>query len=251
MRYLRVIVAREPHYNLTRGNCFWFSRNLIHVLALRHYSFAFVATGTTLSTRPPDKSDDPHKGTAPPQDSRNPSSIELLFTFFYAEEQKNGILMYRRTIILLSAAFLIYGVYACIHAFRDKPRPKWGTGITLATIICLAPSLALFLDLAVGFLVERTARATTLAIVEELGMLPSGILPILILNLTEQDYGPYVRGDFIPEYDLHFSLLKSLRFNFGYHLQNMKRSKSLWKPWERVCGDCGNWYSGLRQVFPG
>ncbi|KAJ7221257.1 hypothetical protein GGX14DRAFT_388446 [Mycena pura] len=42
--YISLISTTRPRYSLISGNCFWYSRTLMHLIAVRHYSFHFIAT---------------------------------------------------------------------------------------------------------------------------------------------------------------------------------------------------------------
>ncbi|KAJ7913668.1 hypothetical protein B0H13DRAFT_2326052 [Mycena leptocephala] len=113
-RYLLTIFRHNSRYSLAGGNCFWYARLIMHTIALRHYSFPRLATSTApreyvipwTSTY-----NMPHISMA---DCRrhDPSSISLLFRCLHYEEWRNGVLMYRRLIIII-ASMLAQARRAC------------------------------------------------------------------------------------------------------------------------------------------
>ncbi|KAF8307806.1 hypothetical protein DL93DRAFT_2171513 [Clavulina sp. PMI_390] len=80
-RYVQHIVLFAPRYNLSSTNCYYFSRLLMHVIALRHYSFRIMATRNASDFEPLSLSHDP-------------SSISSVFTFLQSQAQEDGVLMF-------------------------------------------------------------------------------------------------------------------------------------------------------------
>ncbi|KAJ7062457.1 hypothetical protein C8F01DRAFT_99146 [Mycena amicta] len=115
-RYFEVIAAQAPKYSLTRGNCYFFARLLFHTIALRHYAFPLVAT--SIPTRKyvlPRTAENVFYSTKKIQDDawrrQDPSSISLVFRFLRYEEWRNGILMFRRIVIGITAV-IYFGTLA-------------------------------------------------------------------------------------------------------------------------------------------
>ncbi|KAF8307472.1 hypothetical protein DL93DRAFT_2171711 [Clavulina sp. PMI_390] len=82
-RYIHSIIQIAPRYNLTSTNCYFFSRLLVHSIALRHHSFSLVAANSSTILSPLSVTHDP-------------SAIGPVFRLLTREEREsNGILFYR------------------------------------------------------------------------------------------------------------------------------------------------------------
>ncbi|KAJ7824578.1 hypothetical protein B0H13DRAFT_1919070 [Mycena leptocephala] len=113
----------HTNYSLTSANCFWYSRLLFHAIALRHYSFPILATSTEAWKYViPRTADNLKYGTGRVTEARwrthDPSSISLLFRYLHYEEWRNGILMYRRLVMIQASLLFLattpavgYGLY--------------------------------------------------------------------------------------------------------------------------------------------
>ncbi|KAJ7245897.1 hypothetical protein B0H12DRAFT_1127109 [Mycena haematopus] len=126
-RYVRLLTSLQPDYSLTLANCFWFSRNLVTLIALRHYSFPFVLLTVPVeqhmrvSTTPGVKflyvlrtllsvvlNIPPLMCLAhfipdfavlePPPKPPAPSTLEYLFLYLRSQELENGSLLFTRVI---------------------------------------------------------------------------------------------------------------------------------------------------------
>ncbi|KAJ7448091.1 hypothetical protein FB451DRAFT_1289229 [Mycena latifolia] len=180
VRYVRLITSRKPNYSLSHANCFWFSRNLVYILALRHYSFPFV-----LLTVPPDRlvrtsitgawflgnfsSPGAYEEPWLPHD---PSTIGRLFTFFRNRERRNGSLLFHRTIHILQGiivlAVLIGAIVTALAMVEAKPfRVKIFMVLLLAAGIVSFVVAAPVSLLVVSALNRYTARTNTRAIPEQ------------------------------------------------------------------------------------
>ncbi|KAJ6458927.1 hypothetical protein C8R47DRAFT_1162531 [Mycena vitilis] len=146
-RYLGTILENR-RYSLASANCFWYARLIMHTIALRHYSFPLLATSTDASKFIiPRTGDNIHYGTQRISWTRwrkhDPSSISLLFRYLHYEEWRNGILMYRRLVLinvtLLYLAFTAALGYALhlLYFVRDSSISK-GTGIFMVALLGVA-----------------------------------------------------------------------------------------------------------------
>ncbi|KAJ7214576.1 hypothetical protein GGX14DRAFT_392598 [Mycena pura] len=200
-RYLTILASRQPNYQIWGSNCFWLSRNLFHILALRHYSFPFLAFGIDLD-----------KFVVPRNDlglglSRNhldftedewrkydPSSIGLLFRFLHHEEWRNGVLMFRRAVLYvmlgclgLIPGVLIWGFQAVTLGLIKKPIGAivfaCGTLVIVAFTWICASVMGLLMRVAIELLTEWRIREVTEDLVFEVE-----------LTLPPDSR----RGDFIP-----------------------------------------------------
>ncbi|KAJ7660384.1 hypothetical protein DFH06DRAFT_394680 [Mycena polygramma] len=147
-RYLDTILEQNRRYSLASANCFWYARLIMHTIALRHYSFPLLATSTDASKYIiPRTGDNIHYGTQRISWTRwrkhDPSSISLLFRYLHYEEWRNGILMYRRLVLinvtLLYLAFTAALGYALhlLYFVRDSSISK-GAGIFIVALLGVA-----------------------------------------------------------------------------------------------------------------
>ncbi|KAJ7271217.1 hypothetical protein C8J57DRAFT_1321083 [Mycena rebaudengoi] len=147
-RYLDTILEQNVRYSLAGANCFWYARLIMHTIALRHYSFPILATSTEASKYViPRTGDNIHYGTQRISRARwrrhDPSSISLLFRYLHYEEWRNGILMYRRLVlIIVSLLYLAVGAalgYALYRLYfvRDPSISK-GAGIFAVALLGVA-----------------------------------------------------------------------------------------------------------------
>ncbi|KAJ7917882.1 hypothetical protein B0H13DRAFT_312149 [Mycena leptocephala] len=156
-QYLDTILQQNARYSLASTNCFWYARLLMHTIALRHYSFPTLGSTTEASKYViPRTSSNSHYGTRRVSETQwkrhDPSSISLLFRYLHYEEWRNGILMYRR-LVLIIAAILCLGIGAAtgyglfwLYRVADPTLSKGGTivGIVFIGLTAMAiipPSL--------------------------------------------------------------------------------------------------------------
>ncbi|KAJ7203139.1 hypothetical protein GGX14DRAFT_462136, partial [Mycena pura] len=201
-RYLKVIVTREPNYSLTASNCFWFSRHVMHIIGLRHYSFPFIAF--SIDTRKfvlPRDSENNNYGIDKIEEREwkhhDPSSIGLLFRFLHYEEWRNGILMFRRLMIIFAVSLSCalsaasgYGFYRLFVAPPPGPSHSPSASAGYAAFLAIAGILPLCRIIAppiirnsVTLLTHWRIRRATEAVVR---------------TLARDDDPERVRGDFIP-----------------------------------------------------
>ncbi|KAJ7216470.1 armadillo-type protein [Mycena pura] len=211
--YLRIIISREPNYTLWSSNCFWFSRHVMHVIGLRHYSFRFIAfeiePNKFLFPRNPDNA---HYRTSSITDeewlAHDPSSVGLLFRFLHYEEWRNGILLFRRLLIIIAvliscgvSAASGYGLHRGFLAAHPE-RPSLAAGVAALIAIgsvlpvcgyIFRPTIRVF----VALLTQWTIRGPTAAVLQEI-----------------EGWGSpeAVRGDFIP------SIIPLYRKHGGYRI---------------------------------
>ncbi|KAJ7192302.1 armadillo-type protein [Mycena haematopus] len=197
-RYLKVIVAREPNYSLTAANCFWFSRHVIHIIGLRHYSFPFVAFSIKTSKFVlPRNSENTNYGidkiSKHEWQAHDPSSIGLLFRFLHYEEWRNGILMFRRLVLIfavfvscaLSAAggYGFYYLFVASHSQTPSHSAGYATllafGILTLCNILAPPSIRNSVTLLTRWRIRRATET-------------------IVRILDRDNDADSVRGDFIP-----------------------------------------------------
>lgn len=160
--YVRAIVELLPRYRLSSSNCYFFSRLLVHVISLRHYSFPFLVAGTEnqLNIR---------------SAVHDPSSISILFRYLHDEEQQNGILVYRNIIRVLWSINLIVFSAGCIASLVEAGFHLWGpvlSGLAIIGILLVFLEIRLF-----GFLMKnllqcpfiRSLQAKRRILVQKLG----------------------------------------------------------------------------------
>lgn len=113
--YVEHIVLLAPRYNVTSTNCYYFSRLLMHAVALRHYSFQFIAAHDCRDLQPLSKVHDP-------------SAISSVFHFLLEQKRLNGVLVYVKIVRLIHwLIFLI--LLACLAAY-----------IRVAAVLCKGSS---------------------------------------------------------------------------------------------------------------
>ncbi|KAJ7061819.1 hypothetical protein C8F01DRAFT_146285 [Mycena amicta] len=235
-RYLNVIVAREPNYTLWSSNCFWFSRHVMHIIGLRHYSFKFIAfTMETSKFALPRTADNMHYGTTEIKEhewkAHDPSSIGLLFRFLHYEEWRNGILIFRRLIIIVSALFYGgitvgsgYGFYHLFLSTDVQPSTAQKAGyITMLGVAALCCVIALpTIRGSVGLLTRWRIRGATADLVR-------------VIEVESEDAPDCVRGDFIPpEIPLYKHDVGHIRRSgSSYTMRVVPQPRELPTPWER------------------
>ncbi|KAJ7048812.1 hypothetical protein C8F01DRAFT_1275975 [Mycena amicta] len=235
--YLRVIVARQPNYTLWSSNCFWFSRHIMHLIILRHYTFPFVAftTDTTKFCIPRTLTTVNADASGIKEDewrAYDPSSIGLLFRFLHYEEWRNGILIFRRLVIiiffLLSCGMAAVQGYAAYVFLRDQTDPdtrfqsfavvkRSGRGepaaasLTKALNVGLASLFVILFVLPLYYMATRPLICWGIWFLTRLGIRRSTAL--LVRLLERDDNNPAAaRGDFIPpEIPLYVVLFPSFR----------------------------------------
>ncbi|KAJ7494977.1 armadillo-type protein [Mycena latifolia] len=240
--YLKLLVSREPNYSLTAGNCFWFSRTIMHIIGLRHYSFPFIAFSMDSSKFVlPRNSDNTNYGISNIDEddwkAHDPSSIGLLFRFLHYEEWRNGWLMFRRLIIILvvliSCGIIAGSGYGFYRVFRLNPNPKpVSQSVGYACLLAIAgigPICGIisppFIRNSVTLLTYLRIRRATEALMKSL----------------DRDSDPEsARGDFIPP---KIPLFKQRsgpgRIISGtvvptYTMRVSTKARKLPSPWERV-----------------
>ncbi|KAJ7844655.1 hypothetical protein B0H13DRAFT_126792 [Mycena leptocephala] len=201
-RYLQLLIDCRPRYRLTGANCLWFARNLVHILALRHYSFPFVAFGYR-----------PVPGFAPSvvdfvlrplfaysEDAlvwrrHDPSTIGLLFRFLHYQERDNGRVMFRRAILIAVIIFATAaGVPAVIFlslAITNVLLLRWPNSFILPVL----SGWASFPLVLVIYFLSRWATHTALTLLTHWTVrMPTAAL---VRALDRQD-GAHPRGEFLP-----------------------------------------------------
>ncbi|KAF8319356.1 hypothetical protein DL93DRAFT_177265 [Clavulina sp. PMI_390] len=140
-RYIQSIVQLAPRYSLSSTNCYFFSRLLIHCIALRHYSFSRIATSSSFDL-------------APMSMTHDPSAISSVFHFLARQERaSNGILFYRVLYYVIVGGLLLgcivaYVVLLVIFAKKDDGKTSaiaWSI-IWLLVIFFVPYIAALWLD---------------------------------------------------------------------------------------------------------
>ncbi|KAJ7853722.1 hypothetical protein B0H14DRAFT_3450143 [Mycena olivaceomarginata] len=193
-RYLPAIVRQNSHYSLTSKNCFWYARLITHTIALRHYSFPHLATSIgpsqCVKISWTSLSDTSGIGTADWR-RHDPSSISLLFRYLHYEEWRNGILIYRRLIIIILSVLLLATCTGVPYAlYRSSGDSKW---YRVLVAVLLAPLLLLFLTGVVVFAFRKVvAGLTSLKIRRETDS---------IMRALDQEFTTPVqaaRGDYVP-----------------------------------------------------
>lgn len=129
--YVEHIVRLAPHYSVTSTNCYYFSRLLMHAVALRHYSFQFIAAHEP-------------KDLQPLSEVHDPSAISSVFHFLLEQERSNGVLLYVKVLRLVHwLIFLI--LTACLVAY-----------IRIAVVLCKGAPFGLgfaLIMIGLGFLI--------------------------------------------------------------------------------------------------
>ncbi|KAF7311788.1 hypothetical protein MIND_00189300 [Mycena indigotica] len=206
-RYVEIIAGEEPRYSIATSNCYWFSRIVFHTLALRHYAFPFVATSITPRTFViPRTAALQTYGTSEVKDlelsRHDPSSVSLVFRFLHYEEWRNGILMFRRLVViflvLISLGATSGVVYAVYHAIRHtspmvaKTRPIKSTAGTMAVSILITLIFLPLICVMIGLVAVRwiTALLTYLLIRRR---------TLQVLDLFDRGMKmESIRGDYVP-----------------------------------------------------
>ncbi|KAJ7438855.1 hypothetical protein FB451DRAFT_1570119 [Mycena latifolia] len=192
-RYLPVIVRQNSHYSLASTNCFWYARLVTHTIALRHYSFPHLATSIQ-----PSKYVIPRTyvhttsgiGTADWR-RHDPSSISLLFRYLHYQEWRNGILMYRRLIIIIFSVLLTATLTGVPYVvYRSGTQAKWKSviaaiGIALYLFLFLTGAVMLVVRQLVAGLTSLTIRRGT-----------DGVMRALDREFTAPPQA--ARGDYVP-----------------------------------------------------
>ncbi|KAJ6462239.1 hypothetical protein C8R47DRAFT_1158501 [Mycena vitilis] len=221
-RYMRLLTSIQPNYSLTHANCFWFSRNLVTLLALRHYSFPYVLLTVPIEKHMRQSATAGVKFLVflnnllivvlhfppfmclamfipdiavfePPPQPPAPSTLEYLFLYLRSQEQKNGSLLLNRAIrglVGLVSAVVPWCAFAgtFILAFAQKlPAKILAPAIVLfwvGGIGAVPPILeGWFIPFLESVLHRYAARRSTSAIVK---------------HLDAEDTAEERRGEFIP-----------------------------------------------------
>ncbi|KAF7350114.1 hypothetical protein MVEN_01313500 [Mycena venus] len=232
-RYLPAIVQQNSRYSLASTNCFWFSRLITHTIALRHYSFPHLAISIEPSKYViPRTADIFDIGTADWR-KHDPSSISLLFRYLHYEEWQNGILMYRRLIIIIFSVFPIAtctGVPYVLYRGSDRTE-EWRKVI----LVVLMGPLLLFLVTGVVILIVRQVVAGLTS--STIRRKTDGVMRALDREFTAPPQA--ARGDYVPlpiplvrvrDEVRHIRLARG--GNSTYHMEVARGPRSLPTLWE-------------------
>ncbi|KAJ7200417.1 hypothetical protein GGX14DRAFT_572180 [Mycena pura] len=264
-RYLKVIVSLEPNYTLWMSNCFWFSRLIIHVIGLRHYSFPLIATQINplrfsvptpyseeyLTWSNPGPSERPHPNSRRVPDREqaslaeehrqrhDPSSIGVLFRFLHYEERQNGILMFRRIVWIcfslpsLGIAALV--VYKLTRRHMDSQEGSSGM-LKAVDLLTIVASVGTFIGLPVlaacMFLFLPIARVLVALLTRWLIRTPTARLVEFIERTSDRPDS--ARGEFLPAKIPFFPAIHIWRGSFRRYLARINTGRrKLPAPWEQ------------------
>ncbi|KAJ7058443.1 hypothetical protein C8F01DRAFT_291209 [Mycena amicta] len=250
-RYIAFLAARQPNYSLADSNCFWFSRNLFHIIALRHYFSPFIAFGiqpeefirpsNDLGSRfdPDDVRDGKWKG-------HDPSSIGMVFRLLHFEEWRNGNLMYRRSVIIamtLAAMAFVGGgavVIAHLEILGHRWLPNVGLGVLISVILLTIPAVGTGWNVHLIILVALT----TIRIRK--------VTENMVCKLEQSKPPEAARGDFIPP-PIPFERRTYLFPNRKSRMRKTSVVPRKWPaPWDReeqIYAPCRNQYElALRKL---
>ncbi|KAF8316566.1 hypothetical protein DL93DRAFT_2096116 [Clavulina sp. PMI_390] len=99
-RSIQHIVASAPQYNLASTNCYYFSRLLVHAIALRHYSFSSVLRPRTMA----DALNPYYK-----QRGKDHSTTPIVFLLLKTQQDVDGTLFH------LNALLIVFGLILFIE----------------------------------------------------------------------------------------------------------------------------------------
>jgi hypothetical protein len=182
----------------------------MHTIALRHYSFPHLATSSEPSKYVKISWTTLHDtsgiGTADWR-RHDPSSISLLFRYLHYEEWRNGILMYRRLIIIILSVLPIAACTGVPYAlYRGSDDSKWRR---VFVVVLLAPILFVFATGAVILVLHQVVagftslkiRRETDGIMRALGEFISRYPFSVDLQSKDRDFttpAQAARGDYVP-----------------------------------------------------
>ncbi|KAF8316571.1 hypothetical protein DL93DRAFT_2166037 [Clavulina sp. PMI_390] len=111
-RFIQHIVASAPHYNVASTNCYYFSRLIVHAIALRHYSFSSVVWRCNSPSR------------------YDKSTTHLVFECLTSRRSEDGLLFYERVLFLLLELVVILSVIGAIILIV-KGFPVWELALAI------------------------------------------------------------------------------------------------------------------------
>ncbi|KAF8309018.1 hypothetical protein DL93DRAFT_1795971 [Clavulina sp. PMI_390] len=127
-RFIHHIVTSAPQYNLASTNCYYFSRLLVHAIALRHYAFASVV-------RPSVKA----KSLKPCRHDQ--STTPIIFLSLKTQEDFDGVVFYLHVILSLVGLIVIFGLIIVFVFLEDKymSYATWiAAGVTFTILLIFA-----------------------------------------------------------------------------------------------------------------
>ncbi|KAF8316575.1 hypothetical protein DL93DRAFT_740134 [Clavulina sp. PMI_390] len=162
-RFLQHIVESAPRYNITSTNCYYFSRLLVHAIALRHYSFGSVV-------RP----SEPHDIRSLRRDRRlretDESTTLIVFLTLEAQHESYGIVAYH--LVFWFVGYVIYlGTFFIVAStgITNLRSIRWYGGVLVSLLIAVV--CLLLWDLVSRFLmwkIIRSLRAQTSGLISAL-----------------------------------------------------------------------------------
>ncbi|KAJ7049190.1 hypothetical protein C8F01DRAFT_1353290 [Mycena amicta] len=177
-RYLRIIPTSELRYSLGTTDNFAFARIIVHLIALRHYSFQWTAFGVPFDALIKPKFDPPRHLPGLPYDEwkkHDPSTIGLVFRTLHRQERQNALrrfwpLLWAISFLPALSVFVGFGKILFSFFYKAAAVPK-GWAIFIAFLLGLIPSsftLVISLNAKTKYIVPplvRTMRRGTKKIV--------------------------------------------------------------------------------------